>query len=157
MKKKSPETLEEESEEEESESDEDFDEESEEEESEAGEENDETSSPRPSEKDDREMFDATCSDCGEACKVPFKPTEGKPVRCKDCFMKNRPKRRFGGSGGGFRNGNGSGGGFRGNRQPREEFSATCSDCGKKCTVPFKPTQGKPVLCRDCYKKSKGFD
>ncbi len=125
-------------------------------------ENDESSSSRSSDGDDREMFDATCSDCGEACKVPFKPTEGKPVRCKDCFMKNKPKRSFGGhsGGGGFRGGFGGGGGFRGGSRDggqRQEFDATCSDCGKKCTVPFKPTQGKPVRCRDCFKKSKGFD
>ena len=29
----------------------------------------------------------------------------------------------------------------------------CAECGKATTVPFKPTQGgKPVLCRDCFKK-----
>ena len=33
----------------------------------------------------REMFDATCSKCNKACKVPFKPTQGKPVLCSDCF------------------------------------------------------------------------
>ena len=38
----------------------------------------------------REMHDATCSKCGKACQVPFKPTEGKPVYCNDCFV--RPKR-----------------------------------------------------------------
>ena len=37
--------------------------------------------------EDREMFKATCSDCGIECEVPFEPTEGKPVRCKDCFAK----------------------------------------------------------------------
>ena len=41
--------------------------------------------------EDREMHDAVCSDCGEDCKVPFKPTEGKPVYCKECF---RNKKRF---------------------------------------------------------------
>ena len=124
--------------------------------SEGSEELREQQAKESSSSDDREMFDAVCSDCGEKCQVPFKPTEGKPVRCKDCFAKNRPPRRsFGGGnrGGGF-NGR-SGGGF--NSRPREEHKAKCSDCGKDCTVPFKPTQGKPVLCRDCYKKSKGFD
>jgi CxxC-x17-CxxC domain-containing protein len=24
--------------------------------------------------------------------VPFKPTEGKPVYCRDCFQKHRPSR-----------------------------------------------------------------
>jgi len=37
----------------------------------------------------REMHKATCSDCGQECEVPFKPTEGRPVFCRDCFMKKR--------------------------------------------------------------------
>src|SRR3989344_5080840 len=32
-----------------------------------------------------EMFDATCSKCGKACQVPFKPTGSKPVLCSECF------------------------------------------------------------------------
>jgi len=40
----------------------------------------------------REMHDAVCSECGKACQVPFKPTEGKPVYCRDCFAKRRPPR-----------------------------------------------------------------
>lgn len=39
--------------------------------------------------EDREMHKAVCADCGNECEVPFKPTEGKPVYCKDCFMKRR--------------------------------------------------------------------
>ncbi len=42
----------------------------------------------------REEHDATCSDCGQACKVPFKPTDGRPVYCRDCFQKHKPERRF---------------------------------------------------------------
>jgi CxxC-x17-CxxC domain-containing protein len=41
----------------------------------------------------REMSKATCSDCGEECEVPFKPTEGRPVYCKTCWEKHRPPRR----------------------------------------------------------------
>jgi CxxC-x17-CxxC domain-containing protein len=40
----------------------------------------------------REMHDAVCSECGQACQVPFKPTEGKPVYCRDCFAKKKPRR-----------------------------------------------------------------
>ena len=49
-----------------------------------------------------------------------------------------------------------GGGFRGGdrREPREFFKATCSDCGKECEVPFKPTEGRPVYCRDCYRNHR---
>ena len=38
--------------------------------------------------------------------------------------------------------------------PRETFKATCSDCGNQCDVPFQPTQGKPVYCRDCFKNHR---
>jgi CxxC-x17-CxxC domain-containing protein len=37
----------------------------------------------------REMFDATCSNCGKPAKVPFRPTSGKPVYCNDCFASRR--------------------------------------------------------------------
>jgi CxxC-x17-CxxC domain-containing protein len=42
----------------------------------------------------REMYKAVCSDCGKECEVPFKPTEGRPVYCQDCFAKHRPPRRY---------------------------------------------------------------
>lgn len=31
--------------------------------------------------------------------------------------------------------------------------ATCHTCGVDTTVPFKPTQGRPVLCRPCFQKA----
>ena len=37
----------------------------------------------------REMFSATCSNCGNEAKVPFRPTSGKPVYCSDCFRTMR--------------------------------------------------------------------
>ena len=40
----------------------------------------------------REMHKAVCTECGKECEVPFKPTEGKPVYCRECFAKKRPKR-----------------------------------------------------------------
>lgn len=42
----------------------------------------------------REMHKATCADCNQVCEVPFKPSEGKPVYCRDCFAKHKPPRRF---------------------------------------------------------------
>jgi len=42
----------------------------------------------------REMHKITCSDCGEEAEVPFKPTEGRPVCCQECFKKHRPPRRY---------------------------------------------------------------
>ena len=40
--------------------------------------------------------------------------------------------------------------------PREMHKAVCSDCGAECEVPFKPTEGRPVYCRDCWQKHKTF-
>jgi CxxC-x17-CxxC domain-containing protein len=37
----------------------------------------------------REMFTATCSNCGKEAQVPFRPTSGKPVYCSDCFSLRR--------------------------------------------------------------------
>ncbi|HLD38046.1 MAG TPA: CxxC-x17-CxxC domain-containing protein, partial [Candidatus Nanoarchaeia archaeon] len=42
----------------------------------------------------------------------------------------------------------------GNFGPREMHPAKCSECGKQCEVPFKPTEGKPVYCRECHAKRK---
>jgi CxxC-x17-CxxC domain-containing protein len=35
---------------------------------------------------------------------------------------------------------------------RVSHTATCSSCGDKCEVPFKPSGDKPVYCRDCFKR-----
>ena len=40
----------------------------------------------------RQMHKITCSDCGNEAEVPFKPTEGRPVYCRDCFQEHRPSR-----------------------------------------------------------------
>lgn len=37
----------------------------------------------------REMSDATCSECGQQCQVPFKPREDRPVYCRDCYAKRK--------------------------------------------------------------------
>jgi CxxC-x17-CxxC domain-containing protein len=58
--------------------------------------------------------------------------------------------------GGRSSGGGSSGGFRRDFGPREMHKATCSECGQECEVPFKPTEGKPVFCKECYKKKKGY-
>jgi CxxC-x17-CxxC domain-containing protein len=49
------------------------------------------------------------------------------------------------------------GGFRGgNSGPREMTKVTCSDCGIETEVPFKPTEGRPVYCRDCLPNHRKF-
>jgi CxxC-x17-CxxC domain-containing protein len=62
----------------------------------------------------------------------------------------------------FNRGNRSGGNrsfdrprFSNDRQ--EMHSATCANCGKQCEVPFRPTGNKPVLCRECFQKSRNSD
>jgi CxxC-x17-CxxC domain-containing protein len=40
----------------------------------------------------REMFSATCAQCGRDTKVPFEPRSGRPVYCSECYSKIRPSR-----------------------------------------------------------------
>jgi CxxC-x17-CxxC domain-containing protein len=37
---------------------------------------------------------------------------------------------------------------------RTETKTECSACGIETTVPFKPTQGRPVLCRSCFQMKR---
>ena len=60
------------------------------------------------------------------------------------FDRDRPRRDFGRGGPGRDFG------------PREMHKAVCSECGQECEVPFKPTEGKPVFCKECYRNKKGF-
>ena len=38
---------------------------------------------------ERIMHKAICADCNASCEVPFKPSSGRPVYCKECFVKRR--------------------------------------------------------------------
>lgn len=72
---------------------------------------------------------------------------------------NRSGRDNRGGGRGFGGGRDRGGrdsrsSFR-NDAPREMFKTVCSNCGKDCEVPFKPTSGKPVYCSDCFETMGG--
>lgn len=33
----------------------------------------------------KQLYDATCANCGYPTKVPFKPTDGRPVYCRSCM------------------------------------------------------------------------
>ena len=44
---------------------------------------------------------------------------------------------------------------RGSQRVRSETRTTCSECAAETTVPFKPTQGRPVLCRSCFQRQQG--
>jgi CxxC-x17-CxxC domain-containing protein len=54
-------------------------------------------SSAPSGSGAREFHEAVCSSCGVATQVPFRPTEGKPVYCRDCFQSVRSTRGVGAS------------------------------------------------------------
>ena len=54
----------------------------------------------------------------------------------------------------YKSGGGGGGGDFGSR-PKEMHKAVCAECGKECTVPFKPSGDRPVYCKDCFSKRKG--
>ncbi len=79
-----------------------------------------------------------CIDCGEefvftAGEQLFfhdKQFKNDPKRCKQC----KAKRANGGP------------------RVRTETRTKCSACGEDTTVPFRPTQGRPVLCRSCFQK-----
>lgn len=55
-----------------------------------------------------------------------------------------------------------GGGFRkrsfGGRDSRPTMhDAVCSECGKQCQVPFRPTGERPIYCNDCFRKERNGD
>ena len=37
----------------------------------------------------RQMYPATCSNCGKDTEVPFQPRTDKPVYCRECFQSRR--------------------------------------------------------------------
>jgi CxxC-x17-CxxC domain-containing protein len=99
----------------------------------------------------------TCVDCGEeflftAGEQMFYRERGltnAPTRCKSCREKRKASRPTStGHGGG-----GGGGGY--GRSDKQMYPATCSQCGRETEVPFPPTPGRPVLCRECFAASKG--
>ena len=125
-----------------------------------------------------------CADCGQEFVHSVADQEryaqrgltNDPKRCKPCREKRRSQQTAkpgggGAGGGGGRPGDRGGGQDRrgGPAQGRRRFfaaseprrkvefhDAVCAECGKQTTVPFKPVEGRPVLCRECYQKSRGI-
>ena len=85
-----------------------------------------------------------CVDCG----AEFVWTAGEQQFFADKNFKNEPKRCKACKG--KRASRPAGGGTR----ERVETVTTCSACGKETTVPFKPTQGRPVFCKECFQSRK---
>ena len=89
-----------------------------------------------------------CIDCG----TDFIFTAGEQLFFHDKQFKNEPKRckackakRVSVLGGGLPAASG-----QNYRYTKVETQAVCSGCGKQTTVPFRPTQGRPVFCRECF-------
>jgi CxxC-x17-CxxC domain-containing protein len=85
--------------------------------------------------------------------------EQDPKRCPPCRKERKNRRDDGDSHGGGGGGGGhhhherssrGGGGGGGGGGPREFHTIICAGCGKEAEVPFKPTSGRPVYCRDCF-------
>jgi len=91
----------------------------------------------------------SCKDCGasfvftesEQAFYQEKGYHNDPTRCPDCRAAKKAAR--GNDRGGDR------GGYQRSEQ-REMYPAVCAACGKATTVPFKPSNDKPIFCRDCF-------
>lgn len=46
----------------------------------------------PREREARATHRAVCSACGAETEIPFAPSAGRPVYCRDCFQSRRPPR-----------------------------------------------------------------
>ncbi len=65
--------------------------------------------------------------------------KNQPKRCRSCKAKrvalsNRSSSQFGNSG--------------------TQTQTSCSQCGRETVVPFRPSQGRPVLCKDCFMQKR---
>jgi len=83
-----------------------------------------------------------CRDCGKdfaftTGEQEFYSSHGlqnDPSRCPECRVARRRNRSDG--------------------RPREMHTVTCAECGVETQVPFEPTEGRAVYCRDCFVKQK---
>ena len=94
------------------------------------------------------MYDAVCGQCGTATQVPFQPTPGRDVLCRDCFQ--AAKSRGGGGGGAARGGHGGHGGRgAGADAPR------VAPAGESMPISA-PRGGKPQGEVKWFNEGKGF-
>jgi CxxC-x17-CxxC domain-containing protein len=94
-----------------------------------------------------------CVDCGEE----FNWTAGEQLFFHDKGLKNEPKRckpckqakneRLAAIAAAQESG----------VRQRIEVSVQCAHCGEATTVPFYPSQGRPVYCRPCYTATRNPD
>jgi CxxC-x17-CxxC domain-containing protein len=80
----------------------------------------------------------TCKECGAEFVFPAEEQEfyaekgfqNDPARCPECRTARKRQRSA----------------------EREMYTVVCAGCGCKTQVPFRPTEDRPVYCRDCYQK-----
>ena len=90
--------------------------------------------------EDKELV---CKDCGKtfvftAGEQEFYAEKGfanEPTRCKACRVARKAERNS-------------------DRPARQMFDAICAECGAPTQVPFEPTSGRPVYCRDCFRRTR---
>ncbi len=88
----------------------------------------------------------TCRDCGAefvftAAEQDFFAEKGftnEPGRCPECRAARKQQSNSRNSG----------------YQTREMFDVTCAACGVKTQVPFRPSNDRPVYCRDCFSQRR---
>ena len=93
-----------------------------------------------------------CKECGSnfvftASEQEFFAEKGftnEPGRCPDCRRARKERN------------NGAGFGRNNNRQQREMHDVICASCGTQTQVPFRPSNDRPVYCRDCYNQTKRY-
>lgn len=81
-----------------------------------------------------------CKDCGKefiftAGEQEFFAEKGfmnEPQRCKEC--RDAKKRAA--------------------RAERRMYEVTCAKCGKEAMVPFRPNEGRPVYCSECFSQMR---
>ena len=86
-----------------------------------------------------------CKDCGSDFTFTVgeqefyaeKGFQNEPARCRDCRQTRKANV-----------------GSRGEKRERVMYDTTCADCGKETQVPFKPTNVRPVYCKECFDTRK---
>lgn len=105
-----------------------------------------TSKPRSSQESEFDDRTIVCIDCdsdfiwsaGEQAFFRDKNLLNPPKRCKDC--KQAKNNRLAAIAAAAETG----------IRQRIEVSVKCARCSEATTVPFYPSQGRPVFCRSCF-------
>ena len=79
-----------------------------------------------------------CAGCKKPItELPFEPSGGRPLYCRDCYKKQRNDNQ--------------------NFTPRGPVKGNweCAGCKTPITeLPFEPTGDRPLYCRDCWRKQR---